>query len=212
MSHSVMIVMYIIFGVGILTMLIGILRMLDWYAIFSHFYGNNPEKAKVYVDFGENEEFYEGEFLTLDEDYYYFRYKVNKSYHSVMRPVNYKDVFVRGRLKVLVDYGSEFAKPLCVDDVSVLNGLKISSLQLDALLKPKLAIDMLNAISSRKGIGLGFIMTVLLVAVIALGVIYYMHTHQSKPMIPISNNVTNNITGGQPANNGTLIIVPSGAK
>lgn len=186
-----MIQIYIFVGVGFFLILVGILRQIDWFSVFNKFYGNDPKKGKIYVDYGENEIFYDGDYIFSDDTWLYYEYKVGHFWFTVAVPIDWKFLFIRGRRKILVDFGSEFAKPLDADDKIPPT---MGALLLTASIQKKLAVDMVNSIESHKGWKIG--MLLIAVAIIAVGVIYW-KTHSEKPVTPPENNqpaISQNIT------------------
>jgi hypothetical protein len=182
-------VVYIIFGIAILLMVIGVLRMLDWYAIFNRFYGNNPHKGKIYVDFGENEQYCDGELVGSDDRFLFYNYQMGNREFTVAVPYQYQYIFVRGRRKICVDYGNEFAKPITYADARVSialqpqNGASV----LNASIKKKLAVDMVNSVESRKGIKLSLIIILLAVAIGGF-IIYRTMIQKPETNQPVENN------------------------
>lgn len=179
---------YIAVGIGVLLVLVGILRQIDWFSVFNKFYGNDPRKGKIYVDFGENELFYEGKYLYSDDKWLYYDYEVGKQDFTVAVPMGWKFVFVRGRRKILVDFGNEFAKPLCHSDrIPSIMGAPL----LNVSIQKKLAVDMVNSIESRKGLKLGMIL--IAIAIILCAIIWWRTQSNQTPVIN-QPNITQNIT------------------
>ncbi len=181
--------LYIGVAVGVLLIIIGILRQVDWFNVFNKFYGNDPRKGKIYVDFGENELFYDGIYLYSDDKWLYYDYEIGKNDFTVAVPVGWEFVFVRGRRKILVDFGSEHAKPLSGKD-------KIPSAMgaalLNASIKKKLAVDMVNSIESHKGLKMG--MVLLVVALLAVAMVWWWQSSKEKPVMTNEPVTTQNVT------------------
>jgi hypothetical protein len=51
MSHTTM---WIIIGVCGLGVILGIIRQIDWYNVFSKRWANNPMRGRVYIHFGRD--------------------------------------------------------------------------------------------------------------------------------------------------------------
>jgi hypothetical protein len=174
-----MILQWILVGFGGLLILVGILRQVDWFNFFNKFYGNDPEKGKIYVDFGENELFYDGYYLYSDDVFMYYNYDIGKHNFTVRVPIRWHYVFVRGRRKICVDFGHENAKPLYTGDAYMSTmGAELLNKSIDK----RLAVAMVNSLESRKGFKIGMI---LIIAVIVIGGILWWRS-QSKPETPVT--------------------------
>src|SRR4030042_5037590 len=90
----------------VIVLIAAILTNIDWYKLFYRKWGNDPMKAKVYVDYGENEMFYDGYYLYVDNYAIYYEYYIDKARYVVRVPIAWEWVFVSGRRKVLVDCGN----------------------------------------------------------------------------------------------------------
>lgn len=185
-----MLIIYCMVGVVVLGIVISIIRTVDWYNVFYKRYGNDPNKAKVYVDFGDNELFYDGWFVFNDEKFYYYAYDIGHRHYTAIVPAGWKEVFIRGRRKISVDFGIEMAKPLITDDrIPALMGAEL----LNKSMQKYLAVAMVNSLESRKGIKIGIF--VLIIVVVIGGFLIYRNMNKSEPVTPPA--VTQNQTQPQ---------------
>ena len=185
-----MIIIYSCIGVVLLGVIIAILRSVDWYSVFASRYGNDPTKAKVYVDYGENEVFYDGWYVGNDDQWFYYDYFINKTRHTAIVPIGWSMIFVRGRRKICVDFGDEWAKPLLAGDAYPAT---MGSETLNKAIDKRLALEMIKSIKSRKGVSIG--MWLVILAVVAVG-LFFWKPWQSKTVQPVP--VTQNQTQVQP--------------
>lgn len=190
-----MIIIYSCIGVVLLGVIISILRSVDWYSVFASRYGNNPLKAKVYVDYGQNEVFYDGWYIGSDDKWFFYEYVIEKRLHTVLVPVTWLPnfTFVRGRVKICVDFGNEYAKPLVAGDMYPSS---MGSETLNTMIDKRLALEMAKSIKSRKGMNIGLF---IIVAVVVVGGFLFWRSQSSKPAeIPPSINppITTTIPAG----------------
>jgi hypothetical protein len=181
-------VIYVVFGIAILLILVAILRSLDWFGIFTHFYGNNTSKAKIYVDFGENELYFDGDYIYSDEKLVYYQYFIDKKQHVVAVPMDWDFIFIRGRRKILVDFGKEFAKPLTQNDRIP---AEMGSIALNASIKKKLAVDMVNSLESHKGVKMSLITIIIVAVIVVAGYLYYQNQKKAETPPPGTTTTTN---------------------
>ena len=181
-----MIIIYSLIGVVLLGVIVSILRSVDWYSVFAGRYGNNPLKAKVYVKTANGELFYDGWYVGNDDKFFYYDYLIDKYRHTAIVPILWDTLYVRGRRKICVDFGNEFAKPLVAGDVyQAMMGSETFSKAIDK----RLALEMVKSVKSRKGISIGLWLVV--IAVIGVG-LFIWKPWQSKtvPEYPVTQNQT----------------------
>jgi len=186
-----MIIIYCLLGVVVLGIIVSIMRSIDWYSFFYKRFGNDPNKAKVYVDFGDNELFYDGWYVFNDDKFYYYAYDIGARHFTAVVPAGWKEIYVRGRRKLCVDFGQEFAKPLTGDDkIPALMGADL----LNKSMKKYLAVAMVNSLESRKGFKIGIFVLIVVVAI--GGFLIYRNMKKPAPVTPPP--VTQNQTQTQP--------------
>ena len=173
-----MILQWFIVGFGAALIIFGILRQIDWFNFFNKRYGNDTEKGKVYVDFGENELFYDAVYLYSDNKYLYYDYDIGKHNFTVRVPMDWKFIFVRGRRKICVDFGHENAKPLDAGDAYPDT---IGAELLNKSIDKRLAVAMVNSLESRKGFKLG--MLLIIAVIVVAGILWWKNS--SKPEVPV---------------------------
>lgn len=187
---------YIIAIVAVLAIVFAIFKQIDWYAFFNKIYGDNPHKARVFVQYGEHEFGCDGEYQFQDDQWIYFEYEYDKHKFTVAVPVSYDYRYIRGRRRINVQYGNEYALPITRKDNIVAGALMIRAQKgaqlLNTSINKKLVVDLVNSIESRNKFGLSAI--ILIVVVLVAGYLIYTQFFKHPATPPVSNNVTANQT------------------
>lgn len=159
---------------GCFFLFMALLRWIDWYKVFKHFYGNNPLKAKIYLKIGETEEVIEGKYSYVDDKYIFYSYDFGKRGHTVAVSLNYPYIYVFGKRKILVDFGKGVAKPL-----SGIVKTTIGSETLNDSVNGALATKVVNSIQSR-GFKVQFQHILLIIAVLIGAFLFYRHYQEQE--------------------------------
>lgn len=155
---------YTIFGIfGILLIVIGLLTMVDWYKVFNRKWGDNPAKARVYVEYGEKIEPCEGKLYGVLEDCAIYQFTWNKTEHMVQVPHTYPWKFIRGYRKIRYFPGNAWAQPLEGESCNYKGG----SRELNVTIEGQTTIDMVKSVKGRKAVGI--IGIIVIVAVVIVG-------------------------------------------
>lgn len=174
-----MIIFYIIIlllGVGLL------LSAINWRGMFNKIYGNNPLRAKVYIEIGESIEYVNGVYSCAALNYAIYSYKYHGREYSVIVPDNYPYRYVVGRRKIRVIFGQSTAAPLGGVNSS---DIKMSGDTLNLILRSRIGSELVRSV-----FGKAINYMVVLVGVAVIGIAgYYVYTNVIKPSMP-SENVT----------------------
>ncbi len=181
---------WIVLGIAIFGIILGIIRQIDWYGIFAKRWGNNPMRARVYIHFGRDVVFEDGEYSYVDHKYVFYTYRYRKENYAVAIPQADLDQYsyIRGRLMIHVNFG-EGVTVLQTDipgnsgkDLTAVVGspeyperkkgvAAIGAVELNASLKSKTGVELVNSIGSRNTFKLTTIL--LIVAIVAGAVIFF---------------------------------------
>ena len=174
-----MVILYIVIfllGVGL------VLSAVNWRGVFNKVYGNNPLRAKVYIEIGESIEFVNGSYYGAAFNYAIYSYKFHGREYSVIVPDNYPYRYVVGRRKIRVIFGQSTAAPLGGVNAS---DIKMSGDTLNLVLRSRIGSELVRSV-----FGKAINYMVVLVGVAVIGIAgYYVYTNVIKPSMP-SENVT----------------------
>lgn len=138
--------MIIVFtAVAFIVMAIGILMMIPWRSIIEKHFGNNPEKARIFILIGEQEQPVNGRFVHADAEGYIYYYRWNKVFYQVFVPAAYPWRFLHGRRRINVVAGQDVASPLGSETYSG------SGEALNTMIGSKIAIQLVRSVSGNKG-------------------------------------------------------------
>lgn len=181
-------VSWIILAVCILGIAIGILRQIDWYQVFYRRWGNSPTRCKVYLHFGRDCEFEDGDYSYADETYVFYRYRYKKQNMAVAIKQSQLDdySYIRGRIMIHVKFG---------EGVTVLNSINektgdsipanvgsaeypermrgvaaIGAVELNSHVAGKISSDLINTIGQRNVLKFG---SIVMVVVIVVGAVLF---------------------------------------
>lgn len=184
-------IMWGIIGVCGLGIILGIIRQIDWYGIFSKRWGNNPMHGRVYIHFGRDVVFEDAEYSYVDDVYVFYTYKHHKERYAVaVKQAQIDDFgYIRGRLMIHVKFGegvtvlkTELTNNQTGPEIDAVVGspeypkrqsgvAMIGAVELNASLKSKTAVDLVNSVGNRGGMKL--MQIVLIVAVVAGAVLFF---------------------------------------
>lgn len=169
MNNSLMIIILVVYGI---TLIYAFIRTVDWYGFFEKRWGNDPTKCKVYVESGNTQKFYDGIYAYVDDSYIYYEYKIDgvKQKWAVAVPQTWTPVFVRGRVKVVVNFGEGIAKPESGESIA-----KIGAEQLKASLEGKIGVELVRSIKQRATYKMT---TFLLIGAVLVGAIFMYNNYR----------------------------------
>lgn len=98
-------------GFGLMVVLL-IASWVPWRKIFEKYWGNNPTKAKVYVESGEQIILCQGNLVQSTSKAKRFRYKLFNEWQTVLVPSNYPVRYVLGCRQIRVIHGQSSPAPL----------------------------------------------------------------------------------------------------
>jgi hypothetical protein len=186
MSTQIAWIIIAVCGVGIA---LGIIRQIDWYEVFSKRWGNSPMRGRVYIHFGRDVVFEDAEYSYVDDTYVFFTYQFRKEHYAIAIKQDQLDDYgyIRGRIMIHAKFG-EGVTVLKTgltnkrgNEITAVIGspeyperqsgvAAIGAVELNAALKSKTAVDLVNSVGNRGGIK---IMTIIIaVAVVAAAVIF----------------------------------------
>ena len=177
--------------VGVILIIVGFLRSIDWYSFFSRWYGNNPTKCKVYIHFGRNVEYIDGEYSYVDDKYIFYVYRYKKQDMAVaIRQADMDNFgYIRGRVMIHTKFGEGVTVLKDIDTGNLITmgetelparapGVAtIGAVELDASIQSKTAVALVNTVSSRGGMK---IMTIILVCVVIVAAFMWYKSNQDK--------------------------------
>jgi hypothetical protein len=144
MNTTLIIVITII---SLLLVTVGIIKMIPWRDLFEKYFGNNPEKARVFIEIGEEVKPVNGELSHAGINGDMYRYKYRKLIFTVDVPADYPYKFLHGRRLIRVNYGEVVAKRF--DEKTDGQG---GAYDVDILLRSQIAVQLVKSVSGSKAI------------------------------------------------------------
>jgi hypothetical protein len=187
--------MWGIIGVCGLGIILGIIRQIDWYGIFSKRWGNNPMNGRVYIHFGRDVVFEDAYYSYVDDIYVFFTYMFRKERYAVAIKQSQLDdySYIRGRIMIHVKFG-EGVTVLKTELTNTKTGPElvaavgspedperqtgvatIGAAELNASLKSKTAGDLVNSVGNRGGLK---VMQILLIVLVVAGAVIFFKVYQ----------------------------------
>lgn len=163
--------------IGALLIVAGILTQIDWYKVFNRFYGDDPRKARIYVEFGEKVDPVEGWLYGTTEKMSIYQFVWSKTRHMVQVPHKYPWRFIRGRRMIRYFPGNAWAQPLAGFNYDLVGG----SRELNVTIESQTTIDMVKSVKGHKPISI--IAIVVVVLAVAVGA-WFLYTNMSKQNEP----------------------------
>lgn len=120
-----------------------ILTWMPWRSIFERLWGNNPKRAKVYVEAGEQIELCKGKMSTEAPVGARYTYKCFGEWCTVIVPQKYPYRYILGCRQIRVIYGQSTAAPLGgMTDTDI----AVSGETLDAIFRAHIGSDLAKTI------------------------------------------------------------------
>jgi hypothetical protein len=185
---------WVIVALCVAGILFGILRQIDWYEVFSKRWGNSPMRGRVYIHFGRDVVFEDAEYCYVDDVYVFFTYQYRKVHYAIAIKQEQLDQFgyIRGRIMIHAKFGEGVtvldteltnkkgnaivAVVGTPEDIERKEGIAtIGAVELNASLKSKTAVDLVNSIGNRGGIK---IMTIVLIIAVVIGGFLFFKMYQ----------------------------------
>jgi len=182
--------MWIIIAIAGIGIIFGIIRQIDWYQIFSKKWGNSPLRAKIYIHFGRDVVFEDGEYVYVDEKYIFYTYDYHKEKYAVAVKQDQFDEFsnIRGRVMIHVKFGegvtalkTDLTNKAGKEIIASVGSPElparqpgvatIGAVELNSSVKSKVTSELVNSIGNRGGIK--FMAIVMIIAVVAGAIIFY---------------------------------------
>jgi hypothetical protein len=133
-------------GCAFIFMIFGLIMLIPWRNIIEKHFGNNPQKARVFILFGEQEFPTNGQWVHSDDEGYFYTYKWMKMDYQVFVPAVYPWRFLHGRRRINVVAGQDTASSLGDEKFSG------SGNALDAMIRSKIAVQLVQSVSGNKTI------------------------------------------------------------
>jgi hypothetical protein len=182
--------MWVIIGVCALGIILGIIRQIDWYEVFSKKWGNNPMRGRVYIHFGRDVVFEDADYSYVDDAYIFYTYIFRKEKYAVAIKQEQMDeyYYIRGRIMIHLKFGegvtvlkTELTNKADQEIEAAIGSpeiperqpdiARIGAVELNASLKSKTAVELVNTIGNRSG--MKFMTILIILAVVAGAVIFY---------------------------------------
>lgn len=186
-------------------LLLLIFTWVPWRDVFEKLYGNNPYKAKVYVEAGEQITICKGKYYGDGKRGIFYTYKFKGIWQNVIVPDGYPFRYILGCRQIRVILGQPSAAPL---GGMQSNRLNISASQLDQIFKAHIGTELARTIFG-KAIN---VMTILIIIGVIAFAAYFLYKQtqpggmlaqpveqqqQQQQIVPsINNNRNNNILEG----------------
>lgn len=194
-------IMWIMIAFMVVLFFLTIFLIVPWREIFEKMYGNNPLKAKVYVEAGEQINFSNGSYYGSTEQGVLYTYKYKGIRYCVHVPDNYPFRFVMGRRKIRVEFGHADPSPHGVNGKyshkvetleasalgeSVNTKLPISGDALEKILRARVGAEL---VSSVFGKAVNWVMLVVVFAcIVGGGFFIYKNMVADKTPPPVQTN------------------------
>lgn len=160
-----------------LMLLLLVAAWTPWRSIFEKLWGNNPKRAKVYVEYGEQIALCKGKFLSDCKKGQRYRYKCYGEWCVVIVPSKYPYKYIFGGRQIRVIAGQGTAAPLGgMPDSSV----AVSSATLDAIFRADIGTQLAKTIFG-KAVNLMMVL-IIVVGVVVLG--YFIYKQMSTGGLP----------------------------
>jgi len=190
------IAMWVVIGICVLGIILGIIRQIDWYKIFYTKWGNDPMRGRVYIHFGRDIVFEDANCAYVDDAYIFYTYMFHKERYAVAIKQEQMDEYsyIRGRIMIHLKFGEgvtvfkpELTNPKTGLEIAAVIGspeiperqhgmAAIGAVELNASLKSKTAVELVNSIGNRGGIK---IMSILLIVAVVAGAFIFYKVYQS---------------------------------
>jgi len=164
---------------------------IPWRDLFEKLYGNNPLRAKVYVEAGEQITFCNGSYMGSTETGVLYEYKYKTVKYTVYVPCEYPYKYILGRRQIRVILGHADASPLAGESETQIN---ISGDLLDLILRARVGAEIVSAIFGK---AINYMMIAIFVGILIFGGYF------------IYKNVLNKDTGQTPPTQSQNIPPPS---
>ena len=153
-----------------------IITWVPWRTIFERIWGNNPNRAKVYVESGEQIQLCKGKRVEDSTKGFRYRYKCYGEMQTVIVPKKYPYRYILGCRQIRVIHGNSTAAPLggMVD-----SDVAVSGATLDAIFRAHIGSDLAKTIFGRT---VNFMMILLIIGGV-LVVVYFVFK-QMNPVTP----------------------------
>lgn len=161
----------------IILLFVIILMWIPWRSLFFKMWGDKPDRAKIYVEYGEHVEVCKGYLLTESPKGLIYSYKVYGRNYSVLVPRNYPYRFIFGSREIRVLFGDTVALPLVMANGQPAKLPDVSPRLLDSVLKSHIGRDLVNTVFG-KAVSLFMIFVIL--AILTVGG-YYVYRNYLNP-------------------------------
>lgn len=161
----------------ILITILGCAAFINWREVFEKIWGNNPTKAKVYVEAGEQITICKGVQFGDSSRGVVYRYQYFKIWQSVIVPLDYPYRYVLGRRQIRVLVGQPEAAPL---GDFVTSSLPVSSGTLDAIFRANIGLQLAKTIFGKSANYMKMIIVVAIVIVAG----YFLYQNMMPKQVP----------------------------
>jgi len=145
-----------------LMLLLLVIVFVPWRGIFEKIWGNNPKRAKVYVEYGEQIALCKGKFKDDCKKGQRYRYKCFGEWSTVIVPAHYPYRYILGCRQIRVIAGQGTAAPLGgMLDSSVV----VSGVTLDAIFRANIGTELAKTIFGK---AVNLMMVLIIVGGVAL--------------------------------------------
>jgi len=194
----------VIVVMGSLLILVGILRMIDWYKVFQKYYGDNPIKARVYVEYGEKTDPVEGKLYGVLENSAIYEYTWAGVKQMVVVKHDYPWRFIYGRRIIRVLPGKAFSQPIKNLGTQVLvaepfdQGVSPDlggARELDVTIRGQTQIELVKSIKGRKSVN--FAVGMVVIVAVVVGVYFFWQNMNKEEPLPPQPSIEEMIEGSQ---------------
>lgn len=140
----------------VLFVVVVIAGWIDWRGLIEKHFGNDPSKARIYIESGEQVEAVNGKLLYIDSKGLIYGYKWRKQRLSVCVPNDYKYYFLKGMRMIRVVAGYEAAAPWQEGEPLSKEGV----FSVSALVYSHLLADLVKSVTVKKQVGLMWILII----------------------------------------------------
>lgn len=177
---------------------------VPWRNIFEKIYGNNPYKAKVYVEAGEQITICKGKYYGDYSKGILYRFKYMGAWNTVIVPAKYPYRYLLGCRQIRVLIGQPVAAPL---GGMIASDIKVSSSTLDDIFNAQIGKELAKSIFGKAM----NIMTILIIVAVAIFACYFLYKQtqpggmfNNQPISEQTAPIENNKPGPYEQDNGPL--------
>jgi len=167
----------VFFIIIIVLVLIMTVTWIPWRNVFISIWGNNPLKAKIYIESGEQIDICNGKYAGDTKDGLLYEYKYKKLSAVVFVPFRYPYRYIFGRRKVRVIWGQAHAAPL---GGMTQSSVGMTGVTLDNILRARIGAELVKSVFGK---AINYMLIMIIIGAFIIGGIFMYNKYIKSPEV-----------------------------